>query len=94
MTTTKPSTGKSAAVAERISAARQRIAASDVHNGIPRRGKGIEAASFAQERMWLLDRLVDASEAYNMTIGLRVMGAFDTEAFARSLNRVIERILV
>ncbi|MFD7326901.1 condensation domain-containing protein [Streptomyces sp. NPDC059875] len=47
--------------------------------------------SFAQRRLWILDRLVPGSCAYNIPIVLRTSTAPDRQALARALARVVQR---
>lgn len=47
--------------------------------------------SFAQRRLWILDRLVPGSCAYNIPIVLRTSTAPDRRALARALGRVVQR---
>ncbi|CAL9377096.1 condensation domain-containing protein [Streptomyces sp. enrichment culture] len=47
--------------------------------------------SFAQRRLWILDRLVPGSCAYNIPIVLRTPTAPDGRALARALARVVRR---
>ncbi|HKV09763.1 MAG TPA: amino acid adenylation domain-containing protein [Thermoanaerobaculia bacterium] len=59
---------------------------------IPRRpGGGPARLSFAQERLWFLDRLEPGSAAYNIPGAFRVEGDLDREALARSLDEVVRR---
>ncbi|MDI3284229.1 non-ribosomal peptide synthetase [Polyangium sp. 15x6] len=46
--------------------------------------------SFAQQRLWFLDRMGSAA-AYNMPIALRLRGSLDLDALRRSLYEVIRR---
>ncbi|MFJ4573931.1 amino acid adenylation domain-containing protein [Streptomyces sp. NPDC088846] len=48
-------------------------------------------ASFAQERMWLIDRLNADTHAYNVYHALRIRGALDTAALRRALTGLTER---
>ena len=48
-------------------------------------------ASFAQQRMWFLDRLSDGSALYNMPVGLRLEGSFDAPAFGAALHDLARR---
>ncbi|MGW5869168.1 AMP-binding protein, partial [Streptomyces sp. NPDC055239] len=48
------------------------------------------AASFGQERLWLLDRL-GAGSAYHVAGGLRVSGALDVGVLERAVGEVIAR---
>jgi len=48
-------------------------------------------ASFAQERLWLLDRLQPGSSAYNLAVACRLAGALDVAALERSLSALLQR---
>ncbi|MET0398498.1 MAG: amino acid adenylation domain-containing protein, partial [Longimicrobiaceae bacterium] len=48
-------------------------------------------ASFAQRRLWLVDRLEPGSAAYNMPAALRLRGRLDARALGRSLDALVER---
>src|SRR5206468_2181514 len=47
--------------------------------------------SFAQERLWFLDRLAPGSPAYNEVFTLHVAGPLDPAVLARSLGEVVRR---
>ena len=47
--------------------------------------------SFAQERLWFLDRLEGNSIAYNMPVALRLSGQLQISSLERSLNEIIRR---
>ncbi|HEV2844687.1 MAG TPA: amino acid adenylation domain-containing protein, partial [Thermoanaerobaculia bacterium] len=47
--------------------------------------------SYAQERLWFLDRLEPGSAAYNIAGGLRLQGELDVPALARALAGVVRR---
>ncbi|HEY0411151.1 MAG TPA: condensation domain-containing protein, partial [Candidatus Dormibacteraeota bacterium] len=47
--------------------------------------------SFAQERLWFLNRLEPESPAYNVPAAVRLRGALDGEALAASLSEVVRR---
>jgi acyl carrier protein len=47
--------------------------------------------SFAQERIWLLDRLQPGNEAYNIPAAVRLHGSLDFDALARSFNEMARR---
>ncbi|HEX2093748.1 MAG TPA: condensation domain-containing protein, partial [Longimicrobiaceae bacterium] len=47
--------------------------------------------SFAQQRLWLVDRLEPESAAYNMPFALRLRGALDGGALRRSLDALVRR---
>jgi amino acid adenylation domain-containing protein len=47
--------------------------------------------SFAQERLWFLDRLQPGSAFYNIPFALRISGALDPAVFAAALNEIVRR---
>jgi len=47
--------------------------------------------SFAQRRLWFLDRLVPQNAFYNMSGTYRLKGSLDRESLAESLNEIIKR---
>ncbi|WP_340375308.1 condensation domain-containing protein [Streptomyces sp. SS7] len=47
--------------------------------------------SFAQQKLWFLDRLHPGSSAYNFDVVLRLSGELDTEALNAAVQRIIER---
>ncbi|HEX7241707.1 MAG TPA: amino acid adenylation domain-containing protein, partial [Longimicrobiaceae bacterium] len=47
--------------------------------------------SFAQQRLWFLDRMEPGSAAYNVPAALRVRGDLDVEALRRALEEVVRR---
>jgi len=47
--------------------------------------------SFAQQRLWLLDRFEPGSATYNIPAALRLTGALDPLALEQSLNAIIQR---
>jgi amino acid adenylation domain-containing protein len=47
--------------------------------------------SFAQERLWFLDRLQPESAFYNVPLALRLDGALDARALERALGEVVRR---
>jgi amino acid adenylation domain-containing protein len=47
--------------------------------------------SFAQQRLWLLQKLEPGSAAYNVPYALRLRGVVEAWALERSLTRVVER---
>src|SRR5579859_1189525 len=49
------------------------------------------AASFAQERLWFLDRLLPESPFYNMPMALWLEGELDAEALERTLGEIMRR---
>jgi amino acid adenylation domain-containing protein len=47
--------------------------------------------SFAQERLWFIDRLEPGSTAYNIPVALRLGGALDEAALERALGEIVRR---
>ena len=47
--------------------------------------------SFAQERLWFIHQLEPTSPAYNIAIGLRLLGDLDAAALERALREVVRR---
>jgi amino acid adenylation domain-containing protein len=47
--------------------------------------------SFAQQQLWLLDRIRPGSAAYNVTTAFRLEGALDGAAFGRALDAIVAR---
>ena len=60
---------------------------------IPRRPPGLDPvpASFAQERMWLLDRLQPGNPAYNIPYALRLLGELPALLMEAALGEVVRR---
>ena len=67
-------------------------AAGAARSGIPRRSdSGPAPLSFAQQRLWFLDQLMQGSAAYNLFEGVRLTGPLDAAALQQSLNAIVER---
>ncbi|MBA2675111.1 non-ribosomal peptide synthetase, partial [Ramlibacter sp.] len=49
------------------------------------------ALSYAQQRLWFLDQLEEASAFYNIAAALRMAGTLDGQALERALNEVVRR---
>ncbi|HEX7239181.1 MAG TPA: condensation domain-containing protein, partial [Longimicrobiaceae bacterium] len=47
--------------------------------------------SFAQQRLWLVDRLEPGTPVYNMPFAVRLRGALDVEVLRRSLGELVRR---
>ena len=47
--------------------------------------------SYAQQRLWFLDRLEGASTEYSVAGALRLRGELDREAVERAINTIVER---
>ncbi|HEX3554229.1 MAG TPA: amino acid adenylation domain-containing protein, partial [Thermoanaerobaculia bacterium] len=57
---------------------------------LPRDQEGLPL-SFAQERLWFLDRLQPGSVQYNIAHALRILGGLDVAALAAALAGVVQR---
>ncbi|MER8187539.1 amino acid adenylation domain-containing protein, partial [Kitasatospora sp. NPDC094015] len=75
-----------AALAERIGAAEE--ARSALRGG---ERPAVVPLSFAQQRLWFLNRFEDAGSTYNIPIGLRLSGAVDVAALGGALRDVVGR---
>ncbi|MET0396637.1 MAG: non-ribosomal peptide synthase/polyketide synthase [Longimicrobiaceae bacterium] len=79
-----------AGLARRVDALRRAgAAAAPGLERVPR--GGALPASFAQQRLWLVDRLDPGSPAYNLPFALRMRGALDTAALRASLDALVAR---
>ncbi|MBT7408281.1 MAG: amino acid adenylation domain-containing protein, partial [Methylococcales bacterium] len=47
--------------------------------------------SFAQERLWFLDKMMTGNAAYNIPIAMRLRGQFSDEALSQTLSSIIKR---
>ncbi|HEU0076632.1 MAG TPA: condensation domain-containing protein, partial [Longimicrobiaceae bacterium] len=57
----------------------------------PRTEAGPVALSFAQQRLWLVDRMQPGSPAYNLPAALRLRGRLDARALGRALTEIVRR---
>jgi amino acid adenylation domain-containing protein len=76
------------AIAEQIERAQQRTAPAPIERT---RRDGALPLSFAQQRLWVLDRLQPDAAIYNVAFAVRLEGDFDPGAFAESLTAVVAR---
>ncbi|HEX8273227.1 MAG TPA: amino acid adenylation domain-containing protein, partial [Longimicrobiaceae bacterium] len=58
---------------------------------VPVERTGALPLSFAQERLWFLDRLEPGSSFYNLPAALRLHGALDVEALGSALGEIVRR---
>ncbi|HEU4559433.1 MAG TPA: amino acid adenylation domain-containing protein, partial [Longimicrobium sp.] len=58
---------------------------------VPVERTGALPLSFAQERLWFLDRLEPGSATYNIPAALRLTGALDERALERALGEIVRR---
>ena len=60
--------------------------------GIPRRDPGTRAPlSFAQRRLWFLDRMVPGSPAYNVVMTFAIRGPLRPDVLGRAVNEIVRR---
>ena len=52
---------------------------------------GVLPLSYAQQRLWVLDKIQPNLAAYNMAMAFRIRGALDVAAMQRSFVRIVER---
>ena len=57
---------------------------------VPRAGSTLPC-SFAQQRLWILDRLHPDSPVYNMPLPLRLRGKLDASGLGRALDEIVRR---
>ncbi|HVT61264.1 MAG TPA: amino acid adenylation domain-containing protein [Thermoanaerobaculia bacterium] len=56
------------------------------------RGEGVvPPLSFAQQRLWVLDRMQPGDPAYNVAVAVRLVGELDRAALGRSLDEIVAR---
>ena len=79
-----------AQVAERVEALR-RAGAPRLPAVVPVDRAGPLPLSFAQERLWFLDRLEPGSASYNVAAAMRLTGALDAAALRRALGEIVRR---
>ncbi len=58
---------------------------------LPAGGDDRSALSFAQQRLWFLSQMDGAGAIYFMPYGVRLLGALDTGALRRALDRLVAR---
>ncbi|HYH80726.1 MAG TPA: condensation domain-containing protein, partial [Longimicrobium sp.] len=58
---------------------------------VPTERAGTLPLSFAQERLWFIDRLEPGSAVYNISLAWRLAGALDERALERSLSEIVRR---
>lgn len=56
-----------------------------------RRRDGPLPASFAQQRLWLLDQMQPGDNFYNIPAAIRIRGPLDTVSLRRSLDEIVRR---
>ncbi|HEX7243296.1 MAG TPA: amino acid adenylation domain-containing protein, partial [Longimicrobiaceae bacterium] len=79
-----------AEVAERVEALR-RAGIPAPAPVVPTGRTGALPLSFAQERLWFIDRMEPGSAAYNVPVALRLAGVLDAGALERALGEIVRR---
>ncbi|MBI3885787.1 MAG: amino acid adenylation domain-containing protein [Opitutae bacterium] len=87
------SSSQQALLERRLQSARQTARSADLGRAaIPPRPPGARIPlSFAQERLWFLDRLNPGQAIYNVYQAARLRGPLDSPALERSLNDLVQR---
>ena len=80
-----------AALAMRLTRQAQTGEAADKTGIVRRRAGGPAPLSFAQQRLWFIDRLTPGSPFYNIPESLRFFGHLDITALERSLREIVRR---
>ncbi|MBV9791418.1 MAG: amino acid adenylation domain-containing protein, partial [Chloroflexi bacterium] len=78
-------------LAQHITATRQQQGLSDVPTIEPSERSDHNPLSFAQERLWFLDKLLPPLGLYNSPIALHLRGALDVAALERAFARLLSR---
>ncbi|GAA0613066.1 non-ribosomal peptide synthase/polyketide synthase [Streptomyces crystallinus] len=94
MTSSKPSRRERAAALpdDLREALRQRLAGRAAPSGLPRADRDRPLPlSFAQQRLWFLDRLRPGDARYNSAVAVRLTGPLDRAALQSALAVVVER---
>src|SRR5215207_164670 len=55
------------------------------------RESGALPLSFAQRRLWFLDRMEPGTPLYNLPLAMRLTGPLDADALQRSINEIVRR---
>ncbi len=80
-----------AALAERISQERKKGTDLEVPPLRPVSRNQKLPLSFAQQRLWFLDKLEPGSSAYNMPFGVHLAGPLDKKALQRGIDEIVRR---
>jgi amino acid adenylation domain-containing protein len=84
----QPTLAALAAEVDRLAATRSTV---DEPRIIPVARDGDAPLSFAQERLWFVDRMEPGSPVYHMPFSFRLRGAVDVDALRRALDELVAR---
>ncbi|HVO09721.1 MAG TPA: condensation domain-containing protein, partial [Vicinamibacteria bacterium] len=90
---TRPSRDVSRLTPEQRGRLEERLRSRLEHRGtaIRRRGQADAPLSFAQQRLWFLERLEPEAAAYNVVGAFRLSGRLDSDALQRALAEIVRR---
>ena len=74
-----------------LAAALSESSASNLPPLVPQERTGPVPLSFSQQRLWFLDRLQEASTAYNMPASFRLQGPLNLRYLESTFDRIIQR---
>ncbi|WP_186032206.1 non-ribosomal peptide synthetase [Burkholderia gladioli] len=81
-----------AALSERAEAARERLAEPGVLPAlVPGARDSAPPLSYAQLRLWVLDRLEPGGTYYHVPMSVRLIGALDVDALRRTIDEIVRR---
>jgi amino acid adenylation domain-containing protein len=81
-----------AALSERVEAARERLAEPGALPAIvPTARESAPPLSYAQQRLWVLDRLEPGGTFSHVPVSVRLVGALDVDALRRTLDEIVRR---
>ena len=60
-------------------------------SAIPARAENAHPLSYAQRRLWLIDRIGDTGTAYHIPAALRIEGLLDRDALEQAFDAIVER---
>ena len=78
-------------LAARVESARRDAPDGDAAPVVPAPRDGKIPLSFAQQRLWFLDRLAPGGAAYNVPVAVRLSGPLNHAALAQALSEVVRR---
>jgi amino acid adenylation domain-containing protein len=80
-----------AAIAKLVSTAQEKELFYDIPAILPTRIKSSIPLSFAQQRLWFLDHLINNKAVYNIPVMIKLEGQLNIDALESSFQQIIER---